>query len=101
MARTADVHSGGRSLDRDAFGPAFLGVAEGIEGASDAFAGAAGAAATAAAREGLNAGGVQDKLNQVAGSVRRVADRGLDAALGGTPEAEQSEQQPMTERNPT
>lgn len=76
-------------------------VAEGIEGASDAIAQAAGAAATAAAREGLDKSGVQDKLNQVAGGVRRVADRGLDAALGGASQPEQSEQQPMTERNPT
>jgi ElaB/YqjD/DUF883 family membrane-anchored ribosome-binding protein len=81
-------------------------VAEGIEGASGAVAEAAGAAATAAAREGLDKSGVQDALNKVAGSVRKVADRGLDAALGGAPQSPSSEQptqneQPMPERTPT
>jgi hypothetical protein len=76
-------------------------VAEGMEGASDAIAQAAGAAAASAAREGLDKSGVQDKLKEVAGGVRRVADRGLEAALGGASQPEQSEQQPMSERNPT
>jgi hypothetical protein len=85
-------------------------VAEGIEGASGAVAQAAGAAATAAAREGLDKSGLQDALNKVAGGVRKVADRGLDAALGGTPQessqASSGEQpaqneQPMPERTRT
>jgi hypothetical protein len=81
-------------------------VAEGIEGAGGAVAAAAGAAAAAAAREGLDASGVQDALSKLAGSVRNVADRGLDAALGGAPQSSQSEQpaqneQPMPERTPT
>ena len=90
-------------------------AAEGIERAGEAVAAVAGAAASAAAREGLDASGVQDALSKVAGSVRKVADRGLDAALGGAPQssperstdptttdAEQPiQQQPLSERTPT
>jgi hypothetical protein len=80
-------------------------MAGGIERAGDAAAEAAGAAASAAAREGLDATGLQDALDKVAGSVRRVADRGLDTALGGTADSggagEKTNQQPISERNPT
>jgi ElaB/YqjD/DUF883 family membrane-anchored ribosome-binding protein len=85
-------------------------AAEGIERAGEAVAAVAGAAASAAAREGLDASGVQDALSKVAGSVRKVADRGLDAALGGAPPSSPSDQptqpqpiqqQPLSERTPT
>jgi hypothetical protein len=54
----------------------------------------------------LDKSGLQDALNKVAGGVRKVADRGLDAALGGAPQASSTEQptqneQSMPERTPT
>lgn len=73
-------------------------AAQGIEAAGDIAAEAAGSVATAAAREGIDAAGVQRTLNNVADSVRKVADRGLETALGATP---QSGHQPITERNAT
>jgi hypothetical protein len=81
-------------------------AAQGIERAGEAAAAAAGAAASAAAREGLDATGVQDALSKLAGSARNVADRGLDAALGGASQSIQGEQptqteQPLSERTPT
>jgi hypothetical protein len=73
-------------------------AAQGIEKAGDIAAEAAGAVAAAAAREGLDAAGVQRTLNTVADSVRAVADRGLNTALG---EAAKPSQQPISERNAT
>lgn len=60
-------------------------AAQGIEQAGDTVAEAAGSAAAAAAREGLDAMGVKQALNTVADSVRAVADRGVDTALGTAP----------------
>jgi len=78
-------------------------AAQGIEQASNIAAEAAGSVATAAAREGLDAAGVQRALNTVADSVRKVADRGLETALGATPSSGQQSngQQPTTQRNAT
>ena len=59
-------------------------AAQGIEQAGNIAAEAAGSVATAAAREGIDAAGVQRALNTVADSVRKVADRGLETALGAT-----------------
>jgi hypothetical protein len=70
-------------------------AAQGIEQAGNIAAEAAGSVASAAAREGLDASGVQRTLNTVADSVRKVADRGLETALG----ANQSGQNPTTQRN--
>lgn len=60
-------------------------AAHGIEQAGDIVAEAAGSIAAAAAREGLDATGVKQALNTVADSVRAVADRGVDTALGTAP----------------
>ena len=78
-------------------------AAQGIEKAGDIAADAAGAVATAAAREGLDASGVQDALGKVADSVRAVADRGLESALGQdvSQSAANQQQQPINERNPS
>lgn len=57
-------------------------AAQGVEQAGDLVAEAAGSVAAAAAREGLDATGVKQALNTLAGSVRAVADRGVDTALG-------------------
>jgi hypothetical protein len=79
-------------------------AAQGIDKAGDIAAEAAGAVATAAAREGLDASGVQSALSKVADGVRAVADRGLETALGqaNPPSAKNpSQQQPITERNPS
>jgi hypothetical protein len=79
-------------------------AAQGIEKAGDIAAEAAGAVAAAAAREGLDASGVQGALNKVADSVRKVADRGIDTALGEagrTSPIDQAQQQPISERNPS
>jgi hypothetical protein len=57
-------------------------AAQGIQRAGDLAAETAGSVATAAAREGLDASGVQSALNKVADGVRAVADRGLETALG-------------------
>jgi hypothetical protein len=79
-------------------------AAQGIEKAGDIAAEAAGAVAAAAAREGLDASGVQNALSKVADSVRAVADRGLETALSPVnPQsaANPSQQQPITERNPS
>jgi ElaB/YqjD/DUF883 family membrane-anchored ribosome-binding protein len=73
-------------------------AAQGIEQAGDIASEAAGSVAAAAAREGLDAAGVQGALNKVADSVRAVTDRGLDTALGTT---QQPNQQPTRERNAT
>lgn len=72
-------------------------AAQGIEQAGNIAADAAGSVAAAAAREGLDATGIQRALNTVADSVRTVADRGIDTALGTTPKPSQ---QPITERTP-
>ena len=72
-------------------------AAQGIEQAGNIAAEAAGSVAAAAAREGLDASGIQRALNTVADSVRKVADRGLETALGTDAEAER--QQPITQRN--
>jgi hypothetical protein len=74
-------------------------AAQGIEKAGDIAAEAAGSMAAAAAREGLDASGVQHALSNVAGSVRAIADRGLDSALGAAPQ--KSSQEPITERTPS
>ena len=71
-------------------------AAQGIETAGDIAAEAAGSVAAAAAREGLDASGVQRALNKVADSVRTVADRGLETALGAN---SQKSQQTSSERN--
>jgi len=79
-------------------------AAQGIDKAGDIAAEAVGAVATAAAREGLDASGVQSALSKVAGGVRSVADRGLETALGqANPQSatNPSQQQPITERNPS
>jgi gas vesicle protein len=73
-------------------------AAQGIEKAGDIAAEAAVSVAAAAAREGLDATGIRQGLKGVADSVRAVADRGIDTALGATP---QPNQQPFTERNPS
>jgi ElaB/YqjD/DUF883 family membrane-anchored ribosome-binding protein len=76
-------------------------AAQGIEQAGNIAAEAAGSVATAAAREGLDATGVQRALNTVADSVRKVADRGLETALGATAQSGQQPngQQPNLQRN--
>jgi hypothetical protein len=71
-------------------------AAQSIEAAGNIAADAAGSVATAAAHEGLDAVGIQTALNTVADSVRKVADRGLETALGAKP---QSEHQSTTQRN--
>jgi ElaB/YqjD/DUF883 family membrane-anchored ribosome-binding protein len=73
-------------------------AAEGIERAGDIAVDAAGSVAAAAAREGLDAAGVRQALNTVAESVRNVAERGLDTALG---QNFNSGEKPVSERNPT
>ncbi len=69
-------------------------AAQGLEKASDIAAEAAGSVAAASAREGLDATGVRQALDSVTDSVRAVADRGINTALGATP-------QPINERNPS
>jgi ElaB/YqjD/DUF883 family membrane-anchored ribosome-binding protein len=76
-------------------------AAQGIEKAGDIAAEAAGSVAAAAAREGLDAAGVQGALNKVAGSVRAVADRGVDAALGKKAQPQESFEPSQVERNPS
>jgi len=78
-------------------------AAQGIEQAGNIAAEAAGSVAAAAAREGIDAAGVQRALNAVADGVRKVADRGLETALGATPSSGQQPggQQPTTQRNAT
>jgi ElaB/YqjD/DUF883 family membrane-anchored ribosome-binding protein len=71
-------------------------AAKGIERAGNIAAEAAGSAATAAAREGLDAAGVQRALSGIADSVRAVADRGLDTALGGAPQTGQNQNNQRT-----
>jgi len=73
-------------------------AAQGIENAGNIAADAVGAVAATAAREGLDATGIQRALNTVADGVRTVADRGVDTALGTAPNPSQ---QPITERTPT
>jgi hypothetical protein len=72
-------------------------AAQGIEKAGTIAADAAASVAATAAREGLDATGIQHALNTVADSVRTVADRGIDTALGTTPPS----QHPITERTST
>jgi ElaB/YqjD/DUF883 family membrane-anchored ribosome-binding protein len=72
-------------------------TAQGIEKAGDIAADVVGGAAAAAAREGLDATGVRQALNTVADSMRAVADRGLNTALGTTPA--QPNQNYTNERN--
>jgi hypothetical protein len=76
-------------------------AAQGIEKVGDLAAETAGSVAVAAAREGLDAAGVQGALSKVADSVRAVADRGLDTALGQKkqPQPNQSFEHPTSERN--
>jgi hypothetical protein len=83
-------------------------TAQGIEQAGTIAAEAAGSVASAAAREGIDAAGVQRALNTVADGVRKVADRGLETALGSTPSSGQQPggqqttgQQTTTQRNAT
>jgi ElaB/YqjD/DUF883 family membrane-anchored ribosome-binding protein len=78
-------------------------AAQGIEKAGEIAADTAGAVAAAAAREGLDATGVQSALNKVADSVRSVADRGLDTALGKAQPSQASAtfEQTSGERNPS
>jgi hypothetical protein len=73
-------------------------AAQGIEKAGNIAADAVGSVAATAAREGLDAAGIQRALNTVADGVRTVADRGVETALGTTPNPSQ---QPITERTPT
>jgi len=74
-------------------------AAQGIEQAGNI---AAEAVAAAAAREGIDAAGVQRALNTVADGVRKVADRGLETALGANPPSgQQHSPQPNPQRNPT
>jgi ElaB/YqjD/DUF883 family membrane-anchored ribosome-binding protein len=86
-------------------GKALEAAAQGIEKAGDFAVEAAGAMAAAAAREGLDASGVKGALDKVADSVRAVADRGLETALGeGSSKpsnAGQSQHDPINERNPS
>ena len=76
-------------------------AAEGIDKVGDLAAETAGSVAAAAAREGLDATGVQSALNKVADGVRAVADRGVDTALGKQkqPQPNQSFECPTAERN--
>lgn len=76
-------------------------AAQGIEKVGDIAAETAGSVAAAAAREGLDASGVQGALNKVADGVRSVADRGLDTALGQKkqPQPTPSFEHPTSERN--
>jgi ElaB/YqjD/DUF883 family membrane-anchored ribosome-binding protein len=78
-------------------------AAQGIGKVGDLAAETAGSVASAAAREGLNAAGVQTALKKVADGVRTVADRGLDTALGNKqPESQQPSESfryPTPERN--
>ena len=76
-------------------------AAQGIEAAGNIAAEAAGSVATAAAREGIDAAGVQRALNTVADSVRKVADRGLETAGATAPPGRQPSNQPNTQRNAT
>lgn len=78
-------------------------VAQGIEKTSDIAADVTGAMAAVAAREGLDAAGVQSALRSVADSVRSVADRGIDTALGSSSQSidASAKHTPMTERNAT
>ncbi|MGZ6007620.1 MAG: hypothetical protein ACXWKS_09195 [Rhizomicrobium sp.] len=78
-------------------------AAQGIEQAGNIAAEVAGSVAAAAAREGIDAAGVQRALNTVADRVRKVADRGLETALGAAPSSgqQQNSQQPTTQRNAT
>jgi hypothetical protein len=78
-------------------------AAQGIEKVGDLAAETAGSVAAAAAREGLDAAGVQTALNKVAEGVRAVADRGLNTALGNKQHAQPSEsfQYPNSGRNPS
>jgi hypothetical protein len=60
-------------------------AAQGVDRAGDIVAETAGSVAAAATREGLDATGVKQTLNTLADSVRAVADRGVDTALGTAP----------------
>jgi ElaB/YqjD/DUF883 family membrane-anchored ribosome-binding protein len=76
-------------------------AAEGIDKVGDLAAETAGSVAAAAAREGLDATGVQNALNKVADGVRAVADRGVDTALGNQkqPQPNEAFEYPAAERN--
>lgn len=80
-------------------------AAQGIEKAAAIAAAAAGAMAVAATREGLDASGVQGAVGKVADSVRAVADRGLETAVGQVKSPQSAtnltQQQPVCERNPS
>ena len=72
-------------------------TAQGIEKATELAAETGGAAATAAAREGLNSAGVQAALKTVTDGVRAVASRGLQTATGTSNQSNQT----MSERKAT
>lgn len=79
-------------------------AAQGIERAGDMAANTAGAVAAAAAREGLDSTSVQSALNKVADGVRKVAEGGLDTALGNNKQPSQTPQafeQTTDERKPS
>jgi hypothetical protein len=79
-------------------------AAQGMDKAGEFATETAGSIASAAAREGLDPKGVHDTFDAVADSVRAVADRGLNAAVGGTQQRSQqppSEMNEMRERNAT
>jgi ElaB/YqjD/DUF883 family membrane-anchored ribosome-binding protein len=71
-------------------------AAQGIETAGDIVAEKAGSMASAAAQEGLDAAGVRRAMNTVADSVRSVAEKGMNSAMG-----ENSRSSQQSERNPT
>jgi hypothetical protein len=76
-------------------------AADGIESAGDFVTNAAGSMGAAAAREGLDASGVQSALSKAADSIRTVADRGLDTALSTNTQSQTaSATEPSSERNP-
>lgn len=77
-------------------------AAQGLEKVGDIATNTAGAVAAAAVRQGLDEAGVQSALNKVADSVRAVADRGVDKALGNsrtTPTDQKPFEQFPAERN--
>lgn len=73
-------------------------AAQGIESVGDMAAEAADSVASGAAREGLDATGAQSALENIAQGVRKVADRGVDTALGNKQQS-QTVEPAFTERN--
>jgi hypothetical protein len=72
-------------------------AAQGIAQVRNIGAEAARVVAVEAAREGVDSAGVQRALNTITDSVRKVADRGLETALGAT--TTQSDQQPNSQKD--